>query len=70
MKSPRVGTVKTFQPVLMDRMAGHLQGVQPGTKVRVIQPHSCPKNGTMGQCYVEDATTGTFIGMVCINSLT
>lgn len=40
-----------------------------GTHVRKTQPHGCPRNGTMGMCYVEDAATGQFIGMVSESSL-
>jgi hypothetical protein len=36
--------------------------------VRVIQPHGCPPNGTMGHCYVE-TRLGEFVGLVLCNSL-
>jgi hypothetical protein len=36
--------------------------------VRVIQPYGCPRNGTMGHCYVE-TRTGEFIGLVLLASL-
>lgn len=41
--------------------AGHI--------VRKVQPSGCPRNGTMGHCYVEDVESGTFIGLVLLNSL-
>lgn len=28
-----------------------------------------PKNGTMGHCYVKDAVTGAFYGLVLVKSL-
>lgn len=40
-----------------------------GHRVRKVQPQGCPKNGTMGHCYVEDAETGFFIGLVLERSL-
>lgn len=36
--------------------------------VKVVQPYGCPKNGTMGHCFVE-TRTGEFIGLVLVNSL-
>ena len=61
--------VFTFEPVgfdLFDRRAH-----QPARGARVVktQPSGCPKNGTMGHCYVEDAETGQFYGLVLLNSL-
>jgi hypothetical protein len=45
-------------------------GLENGTKVVKTQPFGCPKNGTMGHCYVASAETGAFIGLVLVNSLT
>jgi hypothetical protein len=42
---------------------------QPGTIVRKTQHRIDPRNGTMGHCYVEDAATGRFYGLVLVNSL-
>jgi len=39
-----------------------------GTIVKVVQPYGCPKNGTMGHCYIE-TLDGHFIGLVAIASL-
>lgn len=39
-----------------------------GQEVHVVQPVGCPKNGTMGMCYVQ-RVTGEFIGLVSQNSL-
>ena len=41
-----------------------------GTIVIKTSPPGCPKNGTMGHCFVADATTGKFIGLVLLASLT
>jgi NAD(P)-dependent dehydrogenase (short-subunit alcohol dehydrogenase family) len=60
--------VYTYEPVLFDRMNGG-HAPEPGTQVVKTQPFGTPKNGTMGMCYVMDATTGDFYGMVCVNSL-
>jgi hypothetical protein len=40
-----------------------------GTRVVKTQPYGCPKNGTMGMCYVNNAETGHFYGLVLIASL-
>jgi hypothetical protein len=59
-----------FEPNLFDRLnppAG--REIQPGDIVVKIQPYGCPKNGTMGQCFIGDPVTGEFIGLVCLNSL-
>lgn len=59
--------VYVYEPVLFDRMSG---GRCPkGAKVVKTQPYGCPKNGTMGMCYVQDAETGAFYGLVMLNSL-
>lgn len=59
----------TFQPVGFDRFAPGRLAPQAGTLVRKTQPHGCPKNGTMGHTYIEDAVTAEFYGLVLINSL-
>lgn len=38
-------------------------------EVRKVQPYGCPRNGTMGHCYVERVDTGQFIGLVLETSL-
>jgi hypothetical protein len=40
-----------------------------GATVIKVQPHGCPKNGTMRMCYVERVDTGEFIGLVNLASL-
>ncbi len=58
-----------FEPVGLDYFAPHSGTPAAGTLVRKTQPYGCPKNGTMGMTYVEDATTGEFYGLVNIISL-
>lgn len=58
-----------YDPVLFDQMHERKVPLAAGTVVRKVQPHGCPKNGTMGQCYVE-GLDGTFYGLVMLNSLT
>ena len=67
-RPPRVGTLCVYTPVFFDRLQKNTRYVKPGEVVRVIQPHGCPKNGTMGMCYIE-RHTGEFIGLCLIASL-
>lgn len=57
-----------YEPVLFDRYQQNTKDIVPGTRLRVIQPRGCPKNGTMGMAYTE-TLEGRFVGLVCINSL-
>lgn len=61
--------VYRFEPNGWDTYAPHQFTPKEGTLVRKVQPFGCPRNGTMGQCYVEDAVTGAFYGMVSEGSL-
>jgi hypothetical protein len=67
-KTPRKGSIWHFRPNPFDRVICPVD-VAFNALVRVIQPYGCPKNGTMGMCYVEDFDSHDFIGLVCINSL-
>lgn len=58
-----------FQPVGMDVWDRRSNQPAPGTIVVKTQPYGCPKNGTMGHCYVADAETGHFYGLVLLASL-
>jgi len=58
-----------YEPVLFDRI-NPARGLAEGDIVVKVQPHGCPRNGTMGMTYVGHPETGAFIGMVCLNSLT
>lgn len=65
----RTGSTYVFHPTFLDKHASHLIGVvKQGDEVRVMQPYGCPKNGTMGHCYIE-TMSGQFVGLVCTNSL-
>jgi hypothetical protein len=58
-----------FEPVGFDVFDRRAHQPQRGTHVRKTQPYGCPRNGTMGHCYVEDAEDGTFYGLVLQASL-
>jgi hypothetical protein len=57
-----------FEPVGLDRFEKCVP-IKRGTRVVKIQPYGCPRNGTMGHCYIGDADTGEFIGLVLLGSL-
>lgn len=59
----------TFEPVGLDVWDRRANQPERGTRVVKTQPAGCPKNGTMGHCYVEDAETGAFYGLVLTASL-
>jgi hypothetical protein len=61
--------VYTFKAVGFDSFAPHAGTPMNGTRVVKTQPKGCPKNGTMGHCYVADADSGRFLGLVLLNSL-
>ena len=62
--------VYLYEPVLFDRISGpRLVDLPEGTEVIKTQPYGCPKNGTMGMTYVQNAATGEFYGLVMLNSL-
>jgi hypothetical protein len=66
----RAGQEYIFYPNLLDRI--HKIGVHsvvPGTVVRVINLHEAPPANTMGQSYIADRISGSFIGMVSCNLL-
>jgi hypothetical protein len=59
----------TFQPVGFDIFDRRENQPEPGTLVVKTQPAGCPRNGTMGHCFVADAETGAFYGLVLTASL-
>lgn len=61
-------TVFEYQPVGWDIFDARTD-LKPGDKVVKIQPAGCPRNGTMGHCFVGDPETEEFIGLVLVNSL-
>jgi hypothetical protein len=58
-----------FKPVGLDVFDRRSHQPKPGTVVVKTQPYGCPRNGTMRHCYVEDAATGAFYGLVLEASL-
>jgi hypothetical protein len=67
-RTPRK-TVYRYDPVLFDMISKRSVPIPDGARLVKMQPFGCPKNGTMGMCYVEDADNGEFYGLVCLNSL-
>lgn len=61
--------VYIFEPVGWDVFDRRANQPDRGTRVRKTQPAGTPRNGTMGHCFVEDAETGEFYGLVLVNSL-
>lgn len=61
------GRVYRFEPVGMDLWQGTPR-VARGDLVRKCQPTGCPRNGTMGHCFIEDLD-GNFLQLVLVNSL-
>jgi len=64
-----MSAVYVYEPVGLDVWDRRKHQPEPGARVVKTQPHGCPKNGTMGFCYVADAETGKFYGLVLVNSL-
>jgi len=73
-RAPRPGSIRIlYKLAIMDldsRVMPH-----KGHQVEVVQPSGCPKNGTMGHCYVNCLTCGNisgrteFVGLVCLGSM-
>jgi len=61
--------VYIYKPVGFDIFDRRNYQPKPGTRLVKCQPPGTPRNGTMGHCYVEDAETGKFYGLVLENSL-
>jgi len=68
-KKKATGRVYVFEPVGWDLFDRRKNQPAPGTRVRKTQPYGTPRNGTMGHCFVEDAETGAFYGLVMVKSL-
>lgn len=62
-------TVYVFSPVGCDIWDRRANQPEPGTEVVKTKVTGCPPNGTMGHCYVKDAESGQFYGLVLVNSL-
>ena len=65
----RAGSVYLFNPNLFDTLMPEHYTAVPGQSVRVVNLPGAPKCNTMGQCHIEDADTGDFLGMCAVNSL-
>jgi hypothetical protein len=65
----RAGSQYVYNPVMMDLIDPKAPSLKKGDTCRVINLPGAPKANTMGQCHVE-TLDGTFLGMVCCNSLT
>lgn len=57
-----------YEPVAFDQLIEHTVPIKPGTIVRKVQPHGCPRNGTFGFTYIE-TEDGTFVGLRRTSSL-
>jgi hypothetical protein len=64
----RGGQVLYSVPCLLD-IADARTGLEVGDRVKVITPHGCPPPNAMRHCFVGDAETGEFIGLVATSSL-
>lgn len=58
-----------YRPVGLDIFDARPHQPKAGTLVVKCQPEGAPKNGTMGHCYVADAETNKFYGLVLVKSL-
>lgn len=61
--------VYRFDPVGLDIYDRRKNQPPSGALVVKTQPYGCPPNGTMGHCFVKDAVTGEFYGLVLMASL-
>lgn len=62
--------VYRYEPVGVDVFDRRPFQPKPGTiVVKTSGGAGAPKNGVMGHCFVKDAETGVFYGLVLVNSL-
>lgn len=61
--------VYTFRPIGLDVWDRRANQPETGARVVKVQPYGCPRNGTMGHCFVADAASGAFYGLVLEASL-
>lgn len=57
-----------FEPVGLDIFDPKTQA-QRGQSVVKVEVQGAPKNGTMGHCFIADAETNQFLGLVWVKSL-
>jgi len=65
----RVGSTYRFIPVGMDQWDSRAPNAVPGQLVVVRNMHGAPPANTMGHCYIFDAVSNEFLGLVLTNSL-
>ena len=58
-----------FEPVGLDIFDRRRNQPEPGTIVEKVQPRGCPKNGTMGHCFVAPVDNHNAFALVLVNSL-
>ena len=58
-----------YSPVGLDAWGARVGRPPAGATVVKCQPRGCPPNGTLRHCYVADAETGRFYGLVLEASL-
>jgi hypothetical protein len=63
------GKVFIYEPVGLDVFDKKMHAPALGARVVKTQPYGCPRNGTMGMCYVQGAESGEFHGLVLLASL-
>lgn len=68
VKPKATGRVFRYEPVGWDVFDPKVS-LERGRLVRKTQPAGCPRNGTMGHTFIEDAETGEFLGLVLLSSL-
>jgi hypothetical protein len=69
MSKQKRSRVYTFEPVGWDVYDRRANAPDAGTRVVKTQPYGTPRNGTMGMCFVQDAESGEFYGLVMVKSL-
>jgi len=61
--------IYVFNAVGLDIFDRRHRDLINGTRVIKVQPAGCPKNGTLGHCFIAHADSGHFIGLVLEKSL-
>lgn len=69
MKREKKKTVYRFEPYGFDIFDRRSNQPEVGQLVVKVQPFGCPRNGTMGHCFVEPADGSGHFSLVCEQSL-
>lgn len=69
MRSKQTARLYRFEPVPFDLFFPTKGAPAAGAIVVKVQPFGCPKNGTMGNCYVAPPDDLRDVSMVMVNSL-